>query len=159
AVLMVGNAHPLATSGGPKVIDTRSLLVPNSQHIMGMVLFESGYRNILRPEVPELAGESLPQLIAPLLANHHLPISKIRHWIVHPGGPKVIQAVTKAFNLDDEALSLSRKILARVGNISSPTVLFMLDEILSGERPAPGAYGLMIAMGSGFSQEALLLQW
>ncbi len=160
AVLMVGKDHPLAKSGLPQVIDNRSFLVPNTVEIMGMDSVDSGFRNILRPEVSDYLPKGLHPLITSLLTDRNLEIDNISRWIVHPGGPKVIDTVEAEFGLDSRVLQLSRDTLAEVGNISSATVLYMLDKILSGEQKTPeNSYGLMIAMGPGFSQEAILLQW
>ncbi|MEW6735167.1 MAG: 3-oxoacyl-[acyl-carrier-protein] synthase III C-terminal domain-containing protein [Acidobacteriota bacterium] len=159
AVLMVGREHALAQKGLPQVIDSRANLVPNTQDLMGMKLIDSGVRNILRPEVADYASSSLKEVIEPLLAEHNLSLDKIGRWIVHPGGPKVIQAVEETFQLDSSALNLSRKILDQVGNVSSSTVIFMLEDLLLQEPPRSGTYGLLVGMGPGFSQEAVLLQW
>lgn len=159
AVLMVGRAHHLARSGQPQVIDSRSLLIPNTEHLMGMDIVDAGFRIVLKPEVAEVVKIGLRQVIEPLLADHNLSSEKISRWIVHPGGPKVLEAVQEEFGLDDEALQLSYETLERVGNLSSATVLFMLDETLSRDAPPPGSYGLMMSMGPGFSQEVVLLRW
>ncbi|MEO1401189.1 MAG: 3-oxoacyl-ACP synthase [Cyanobacteria bacterium J06635_1] len=157
AVLLVGDEHPLAQPGYAQVIDTVSMWLPNTVDLMGMARVETGTRNILRPEVGEYARKGLRQAIDPLLAKHALTIEKIANWLVHPGGPKVINAVLEEFDLDDKTLQISRETLAKVGNISSPTVLYILDQILATEPT--NAYGLMMAMGPGFSQEVLLLKW
>jgi alkylresorcinol/alkylpyrone synthase len=159
AVLMVGDEHPLAKPGLPQVIDSVSMLLPNTINLMGMERVETGTRNILRPEVAEYAKKGLKQAIEPLFEKHNISSGKIERWIVHPGGPKIIEAVTEEFGLAEHALQGSRDTLAKIGNISSPTVLCILDQMLAADQPSPGAYGLMIAMGPGFSQEVLLLQW
>jgi alkylresorcinol/alkylpyrone synthase len=159
AVLMVGREHPLAKPGLPRILDTRSALIPNSEHLMGMEVVDTGMRNILRPQVGEFVKIGVRQAVDGLLAKHSLTLDQISHWIVHPGGPKVIQAIEEEFGLAEETLQLSRDTLEKVGNLSSPTVLYMLDLFMASERPSPGSYGLLIGMGPGFSQEALLLQW
>lgn len=159
AVLMVGRDHPLAQPGLPRIIDTRASWLPNSTHLMGMELADTGFRNILRPEVADYIKVGLRQAIDPLLEAHNLTVDKISRWIVHPGGPKVIDTVEEELGLDPEVLQLSRETLARVGNLSSSTVLHMLDQTFSKEQPPQGSYGLLMAMGPGFSQELLLLQW
>lgn len=159
AVLMVGRDHPLAQPGQPRVIDSGSILLSNTEHLMGMEIADTGFKNILRPEVSDFVKVGLRQVIDQLLAKHNLSVDKISIWIVHPGGPKVIKTVQAEFGLDDQAVQLSWDTLERVGNLSSSSVLYMLNEILSGDQPAPGAYGLMVAMGPGFSQEVVLLQW
>jgi len=159
AVLMVGQDHPLAQPGQLQVIDSRSIVVPNTIHLMGLDHVETGFRNILRPEVGDALKIGLRQAIDSLLSHHSLSINKIARWIVHPGGPKVIAAVEEEFGLDPQALHLSRETLKEIGNISSATVLYMLNRTLSGKQPTSGSYGLMIAMGPGFSQEVILLKW
>jgi alkylresorcinol/alkylpyrone synthase len=160
AVLVVGEDHPLAQPGRPRVIDTRSILLPNTGHLMGMDIVDTGFRNILRPQVTEYLRDGLRKLIDPLLADHNLKIEQIDRWIVHPGGPKVLDTVAEEFGLEPQQLHLSWDALAEVGNISSATVIYMLNELFaSGDQPPPGTYGLMIGMGPGFSQEAILLQW
>jgi alkylresorcinol/alkylpyrone synthase len=160
AVLMVGKDHPLAKSGQPQVIDNRSYLVPNTVEIMGMETVSGGFRNILRPEVSDYLPKGLRPLISGLLAENNLETENLYRWIVHPGGPKVIDTVEAEFGLDSRALQLSRDTLAEIGNISSGTVLYMLDRILSGKQQTPeDSHSLMVAMGPGFSQEAILLKW
>ncbi|GBF80597.1 type III polyketide synthase [Aphanothece sacrum] len=159
AVLMVGDDHPLAQAGCPQVIDSRSMLLPNTVHLMGMDVVDTGTRNILRPEVSDHVRVGLRQTIDPLLEAHNLSVDDISRWLVHPGGPKIINAIEDEYGLDDQALNLSREVLAEVGNLSSPTILYILDKTLSAEQPSSGSYGLMIAMGPGFSQEVILLQW
>ncbi|MBE9045188.1 3-oxoacyl-ACP synthase [Pleurocapsales cyanobacterium LEGE 10410] len=159
AALMVGDDHPLAQPGQPRVIDSCSIMLPNTVQLMGMDLVDTGTRNILRPEVSDHVKVGLRQALDPLLEKHNISTDKIARWIVHPGGPKIIQAVEDEFALPDTALQPSRDALAKIGNISSPTVLYILDQVLSGEQPPSGSYGLLIAMGPGFCQEAILLQW
>ncbi len=159
AVLMVGRDHPLAKSGLPQVIDNRSFLLPNTVQIMGLETVDSGFRNILRPEVSDYLKQGLRPLISGLLADNNLDLDSLYRWIVHPGGPKVIDTVEAEFGLDSRTLQLSRDTLAKIGNISSGTVLYMLDKVLSEESSPPDSYGVMVAMGPGFSQEAILLKW
>lgn len=160
AVLMVGKDHPLAKSGLPQVIGNRSFLVPDTLEIMGLEAVNSGFRNILKPQVSDHLKQGLSPLIRTLLADHNLETDSLYRWIVHPGGPKVIDTVEAEFGLDSRALQLSRDSLAEIGNISSGTILYMLDKILSGERQPPeDSHSLMVAMGPGFSQEAILLKW
>lgn len=160
AVLMVGKDHPLAKSGLPQVVDNRSYIVPNTLDIMGLEAVNGGFRNILKPQVSDYLKKGLSPLIYSLLADHNLETENLYRWIVHPGGPKVIDTVEAEFGLDSRALQLSRDSLAEIGNISSGTVLYMLDKILSGEKQTPeNSHSLMVAMGPGFSQEAVLLKW
>lgn len=158
AALMVGKEHPLAKSGLPQIIDHRSFLLPNTVKIMGLDVVDSGFRNILKPEVSDYLKQGLRPLINGLLADNNLEIDNLYRWIVHPGGPKVIDTVETEFGLDSQTLQLSRDTLANIGNVSSATVLCMLDKVRSQSSP-PDSYGLMVAMGPGFSQEAILMKW
>jgi alkylresorcinol/alkylpyrone synthase len=94
-----------------------------------------------------------------LLAEHGLTIGDIGYWIAHPGGPKVIAAMEEGLELPPEALRHSRQSLAEVGNISSASILLILEKTLASDSPPPGAYGLMVAMGPAFCAELVLLQW
>lgn len=159
AVLLVGSEHPLAQPGRPQIVDSCSILLPNTVHLMGMDMVDTGTRNILRPEVADYVKITLHKTVDPLLSKHNLSIDQIARWIVHPGGPKIINAIEEEFQLSPDALQGSRNALAEIGNISSPTVLYILDQVLAGEQPPIGSYGLLLAMGPGFSQEAILLRW
>lgn len=159
AVLLVGREHPLAQHGSPQVIDSRSIVLPNTVHLMGTEIADIGFREVLQPEVADHVKVGLRQTIDPLLAAHNLSLEQISRWIVHPGGPKIIQAIEDEFRLDKQALHLSREVLAEVGNLSSPTVLYVLDKTLSGEQPPAKSYGLMVSIGPGLAQEVVLLRW
>jgi alkylresorcinol/alkylpyrone synthase len=157
SVLMVGRDHPLAKSGRPKVIGTRSNFIPDTEDVLGMDIVDTGIRNIWKLSVVgEFTKIGLRQAIDGLLGDCGISIDQIFYWMVHPGA---IQPLEQEFGLDEQALNLSRKTLAEVGNLSSPTVLYALDAIISEEQPAPGAYGLVVGIGPGFSQEVVLLQW
>jgi alkylresorcinol/alkylpyrone synthase len=159
ATLMVGRDHPLARSGQPRIIDSCSIMLPDTVHLMGMDLVDTGTRNVLRPEVSDHVKIGLRQALDPLLAKHNISADKIARWIVHPGGPKIIQAIEDEFTLPNTALTPSRDALSKIGNVSSATVFYILEQTLAGEQPSAGSYGLLIAMGPGFCQEAILLQW
>lgn len=159
AVLMVGNQHPLARNGYPRIIDTLSVFFSDTGETMGWEVEDTGFRIVLSPEVADVAGSRVVPEIVAFLAGHGLKTSEIGRWIVHHGGPKVIQALEDGLGLEDEALQLTRESLARVGNVSSTSVLLILEETLRRFHTPPGTYGLLMAMGPGFSAELVLLQW
>lgn len=165
ALLVVGPNHPLATSSGniqPQMIDSRSNLVPNTADLIGVdILVKNGsFRAIVQPEVPDLLPDAIAETIQPLLKKNNLSFDDISHWILHPGGPKIVQAIENEFGLDEDALSLSWETLKEVGNLSSAHVLYMLNQLLASKNPpSPGEYGLLVAMGPGLSQEAILLKF
>ncbi len=158
AVLMVGKDHPQADNCLPRVIDSQSIFFPNTEQVMGWNVGERGLKIVLSAEVAELAEVHLRPGVEAFLGEHGLSIRDIKHWIAHPGGPKVIQAIEKSLGRGEHALELSRESLAAVGNISSTSVLLILEETLSRVQPEPGSYGLLLAMGPAFCAELVLLQ-
>src|SRR5688572_19870352 len=159
AVLMVGDGHPLAEPGLPRVIDSQSHFFPETEHIMGWDVTNSGFKVLLSADIASLAQSEVRPSLEGFLGRHDLTIADIDHWLVHPGGPRVIQALEKGLDLPDEALTLSWEILAEAGNISSASVLLILDKTMKCLQPKPGEYGVLMAMGPAFCAELVLLQW
>jgi alkylresorcinol/alkylpyrone synthase len=159
AVLMAGDEHLLAQPGLPRVIDSHSEFFPETEHIMGWDVRNSGFKVLLGADISKVAKSGVRPSLEAFLGKHGLKIASIDHWLVHPGGPKVIHALEDGLGLPDEALRLSRESLAEAGNISSASVLLILDKTMKHIRPKPGAYGLLMAMGPAFSAELVLLQW
>jgi alkylresorcinol/alkylpyrone synthase len=159
AVLMVGDHHPLAETGLPRVIDSQSQFFPETEHIMGWEVGDSGFRVQLSTDIAELAQSQVRPCVEAFLDGHGLTIADIDHWLVHPGGPRVIQALEAGLGLPDEALALSWESLAEAGNISSASVLLILDKSMKRSQPKPGEVGVLMAMGPAFSAELVLLQW
>lgn len=161
AVLMVGDEHPLAaqTPARPEVVGTRAHLFPDSAHFMGWEIRETGMQLVLSAEVPGAVEVGLRAPVEAFLREHGLTLDDLGAWVCHPGGPKVIDAVEAALGLDGEALAASRMLLRDVGNVSSVSVLVILDRLLRQAPPDPGTYGLMMAMGPGFIAEMVLLRF
>jgi alkylresorcinol/alkylpyrone synthase len=159
AVLMVGDEHPEARAGLPGVIDSQSLFFPETEHIMGWDVTNSGFKVLLSADIAKLAESEVRPSLEAFLGKHGLSIADIDRWLVHPGGPKVIQALESGLGLPDEALTQSWECLANVGNISSASVLLILDKTMKDLEPKPGEYGMLMAMGPAFSAEFVLLGW
>ena len=162
AVLMVGDDHPRAKraqSGLPRVIDSQSHFFHETEHIMGWDVTNSGFKVLLSADIAGLAQSEVGQIVADFLGKHNLTIADIDHWLVHPGGPRVIQALEAGLGLPEEALTLSWESLAEAGNISSASVLLILDKTMKRLRPKLGESGLLMAMGPAFCAELVLLQW
>lgn len=113
--------------------------------------------NQLAGNLPELVNRCASQAVAGVLQAEGLESDQIRFWALHPGGDKIITAVKQGLELTEEQLQPTRSILSRYGNMSSPTVLFVLREI-SGAEAESGDYCMMVAYGAGLSAHALLLQ-
>jgi alkylresorcinol/alkylpyrone synthase len=157
AVVAVGGKR-VNGARGPQVLATRSRLYPNSEQVMGWRIGSTGFRIVLSADVPLIAERFLYKDVYGFLADHGLAVTDIATWVCHPGGPKVIDAVESAFDLPPHALARTRASLARVGNLSSVSVLDVLRDTLSAPPP-DGTPGLMIAMGPGFCSELVLLRW
>ena len=157
AVLMIGAEHERVADGLPRVVDSRSVFFPKTERVMGWDIVDSGFKIVLSPDVPAFATAIRPHVDG-FLAEHGLAVSDIETWVAHPGGPKVIDAMEDALSLGRGALDISRRSLARIGNVSSSSILFILQETLI-EPKRKGSYGCMIAMGPAFCAELVLLQW
>ena len=149
AVVAVGERRAREIgAAGPDVIDSRSHLYPDSLRTMGWDVGSSGLQLVLSPYVPEVVSRYLREDVTGFLGVHDLDISDVGTWVSHPGGPKVIDAIVESLDLPDDALELTWRSLADVGNLSSSSVLHVLRDTIA-KRPAAGP-GLMMAMGPGF---------
>jgi alkylresorcinol/alkylpyrone synthase len=143
---------------GPHVLATRSRLFPGTVDVMGWNVSSNGFQLVLSRDVPKMADRYLAEEVDRFLADHGLRTEDISTWICHPGGPKVLEAVQNAIGLPSEALAHSWDSMAEHGNISSASVLDVLGRTIA-EPPEEGSFGVMLAMGPGFSFELLLLSW
>ncbi|MDT8304365.1 MAG: type III polyketide synthase [Anaerolineae bacterium] len=157
-VLLAGAGHPLAAAPAVQIVASRSLFFPDTERVMGWDVTDSGFQVVLSADVPELARTQIGPAVDSFLAAYGLARDDMAHWVAHPGGPKVIEALEASLALPPGTLHLSRESLARVGNLSSVSVLLILRETLR-QQPRPGSYGLMIAMGPAFAAELVLLRF
>jgi alkylresorcinol/alkylpyrone synthase len=159
AVVAVGDRRAMEVGGtGPEVVDSRSHLYPDSERTMGWDIDSSGFRLVLSPDVPKVVERYLGEDVTNFLAAHDMCVEDVGTWVSHPGGPKVIEAITATLGLSDDALELTWRSLAEVGNLSSASVLHVLRDTIA-KRPEAGSSGLMMAMGPGFCSELVLLRW
>jgi alkylresorcinol/alkylpyrone synthase len=126
---------------------------------MGWDIVAGGFKVVLSAKVPQVIGDNVGPDVDRFLAGQGLTRAEIDHWIVHTGGPRVLEAFTAALDLPPDALARSWRSLAEVGNLSSASVLFVLEEFLNDTAIGTGERGLLAAMGPGFASEMLLLQW
>jgi alkylresorcinol/alkylpyrone synthase len=144
---------------GPEIIATRSVFYPETEQMMGWAISEKGFRITLSPEVPVLIREHLGQDVDAFLGEQRLRRADIGSWVLHTGGPKVLEATADALDLHDGQLDASWDCLRRVGNLSSASVLVVLEDVMRNRRPEPGTLGVLAAMGPGFCSELVLLRW
>lgn len=156
AVIVTGDE--LRTKG-PEILATRSVFYPNTEEMMGWKVSERGFNIVLSPEVPTLIREHLGHDVDAFLGDHGYRKSDIRNWVLHTGGPKVLEATAAALDLHNGQLDASWDCLKRVGNLSSASVLVVLEDVMRNRRPEAGTLGLLAAMGPGFCSELVLLRW
>lgn len=143
----------------PRIIDFESFIDSERIEEVGLQHRNGKLRIVLGESIQHLAAPMIEKALQPLLHRHGLSRSQIRFWIVHPGGRKVIDRVQKHFGMNDAQLRFSRSVLRNYGNMSSPTVMFVLDEIVRSGEPRAGDWGVMIALGPGMAAELALLRW
>lgn len=155
AVIATGGAR---TPAGPKLLATRSRTYPDTEQVLGWDIGSDGFRIVLSLEISTVIEKYLGDDIREFLADHGLTTADVTTWVLHAAGPKVIDAVENVLELPADALNLTRKSLRDKGNLSSVSVLDILEDTMA-DPPPPGSIGLMIAMGPGFSSELVLLGW
>jgi alkylresorcinol/alkylpyrone synthase len=146
-------------ASGPEVVATTSSFYRGTEEVMGWDISSDGFSIVLSSEVPDMVRKYLARDVDAFLADQGLARNDIATWIMHTGGPKVLEATAEALELPDNALQVSWDCLARVGNLSSASVLVVLEEYMNRRRPARGTYSILAAMGPGFCAELVLLRW
>ncbi|MFK7818978.1 MAG: type III polyketide synthase, partial [Planctomycetaceae bacterium] len=162
AVIGSNSCHPVATGKAgsnqtslPRLLANLSFVIPETQQMMTWRIGDHGYRMTLSPEVPDIIRTHLPELIEEFLSRYELTRDQIGGWAIHPGGPRILKACCESLGLSDDQLVPSTDVLSRFGNMSSPTVLFILDELLQRSTSRPF---FMLGFGPGLNVEAALLR-
>ena len=161
AVVVSGNNHTAADSQhqGPEILGTGSYFYPQTENIMGWDISEAGFKIVLSPQLMEVIRNNLSSNVDDFLAKFNITRSEIKNWVIHTGGPHVLDAMQDALKLQDHDIQKSWDCLERVGNLSSASVLLVLEDVMTNDPPAPGTYGMLLAMGPGFCAEMILLKW
>jgi len=152
-----GATHP--GPPGPLIEASAAVFYPDTERVMGWDLVDSGFKLALSAQVPTVVRAHIRQDVEGFLGRQGLELAAIDHWIAHTGGPRVLEALAAALELPESALERSWRSLAEIGNLSSASVLFVLEDLLSAGIARPGDRGLLLAMGPGFACEMLLLRW
>jgi len=143
---------------GPKIIDEAMYHFYDSTHLMGFNLVNTGLQMILDKTVPETISNHFPRIIHPFLDRNNLTIEDVNHLIFHPGGKKIVQTVEDLFGSLGKNIDDTKEVLRLYGNMSSATVLYVLERFMNGDRKR-GEKGLMLSFGPGFSAQRILLEW
>ena len=143
---------------GPEIIDEAMYHFYDAEHMMGFKLVNSGLQMILDIAVPQTISDHFPQIVHPFLERNGLTIQNIDHLIFHPGGKKIVQTVEELFGALGKNIDDTREVLKLYGNMSSATVLYVLERFMDKKLPR-GEKGLMLSFGPGFSAQRILLEW
>jgi alkylresorcinol/alkylpyrone synthase len=143
----------LGSSTGPKILGAYSTTWPETEDVMGWDLVETGLKVQLSKSVPIIVREKFRDNLEQACESLDLAFEDIRHFVLHPGGSKVLDAFEDVLGLEQGGLTTSRDVLRDCGNMSSVTVLFILERFLEGGESAKGDLGVLSAMGPGFSAE------
>lgn len=144
---------------GPQVVDTYCLADFTTAEQMAWLVTDSGFRMELSLRVPVTLRRNVRAAVEGLLTPHGLCVGDIAHWLVHPGGPAILDAIAGRLELGKKQMALSRRVLREHGNCSSATVLLILDELLRSGETRPGEWGVMMAFGPGLTLETCLLRF
>jgi alkylresorcinol/alkylpyrone synthase len=144
---------------GPNIVGVRGFLIPNSIDAMGFDLRDGGLHIVLSKDVPQLIREKIGPLVESFLSGYGLRQQDINAFVLHPGGQKLLSFVEEELGLPRSMTQYSWDVLREYGNLSSASVLFVLQEWMTKAKMSSGDYGLLVGFGPGFSAEMMLLQW
>lgn len=143
---------------GPKILGEAMYHFNDAAHMMGFDLTNHGLKMILDPSVPEKIAEHFPKIIHPFLESYGTSIAAIDHLIFHPGGRKIVQTVEELFGKLGKNIDDTREVLRAYGNMSSATVLYVLERFMNKDIPE-GEKGILLSFGPGFSAQRVLIEW
>ncbi|HKK89734.1 MAG TPA: 3-oxoacyl-[acyl-carrier-protein] synthase III C-terminal domain-containing protein [Saprospiraceae bacterium] len=143
---------------GPTILDQQMYHFYNAERMMGFDLRDRGLHMVLDPSVPETIRDHFPDIIHPFLDRSGLNIEDVDHLVFHPGGRKIVQTVDDLFGQLGKSIEDTREVLRLYGNMSSATVLFVLERFMN-RSPQQGEKGLMLSFGPGFSAQRILIEW
>jgi len=156
ACIVTGDNHANKTKNAITFLDTQSKLYYDTLDVMGWEFLDSGFKVLFSSDIPTIIANNINTDVTSFLDKHHLKISDIKNFIFHPGGKKVLTAYEEALKADGDFLKNTREVMNENGNMSSTTVLYVLERFFS--KGFRNGYGLMVSMGPGFSSEMVLIQ-
>lgn len=156
AVLISGDACP---EEGIQMVDGMSTLWPDTLDLMGWHFSETGLSVIFSPTIPKVLELHIKENVSVFLERNEIRLQDLDHFAIHPGGAKILVALKNSLQLSEEKLGSSRFILENYGNMSSPTLLFILEHLMRENSPEGAEWGLCASFGPGFSSELILLRW
>ena len=146
-------------TGSPRLVTHRTLFRPEHLTAMGFDYPGGRHRIVLSKDVRRIGPTMFREMATELTDSHGLKRQDISYWVLHSAGRRVLDGASRLLALSDGDLKHARSVLRQFGNMSSATILFVLEETLRLESPGLGDWGLMIALGPGFAAEGALLRW
>lgn len=160
--LVTGDQSPLLKKtrkeSSPYIMGSESTLMPDSEDVMGWDVRDEGLYVVFSKSIPAVVSEWFKPVAKDFLKKFNLEARELANFIAHPGGKKVLDAFQTALELPDYLMTDAAEILRLFGNMSSPTVLYVLDRAMAQEKK-PGEYGLAVSLGPGFTSELLMMEW
>jgi alkylresorcinol/alkylpyrone synthase len=155
ACIITGDNHHNKTPNKFSFLATQSNLYYNTLDVMGWEFLDKGFKVLFSQDIPTIIAENVGDDVNAFLKKHQVELSQIKNFIFHPGGKKVLTAYAEALKVEGDFLKNTREVMNDNGNMSSPTVLYVLERFF--KQGFENGYGLMVAMGPGFSSEMILL--
>jgi predicted naringenin-chalcone synthase len=144
---------------GPTIVASQVHQIGDTLGAVSLALSaEDSYLHLAR-ELPDLAAAGLGELVAGFLHRNRLARSGVDHWIVHPGGRRIVESVQEVLELSHEDVAISWEALAEHGNVGTPSIMYVLKDTIEQRRPRSGEHGLMVTIGPGVSVGLMLLQF
>lgn len=143
----------------PKLLSFKTQCDYNTLDEMSFTLTDQGFRMYLSSYVPQILASNIEAFVDDLLGECYLQRDEVSVWAIHPGSKKIVDFVQEQLRLPPESVRSSHEILENYGNMSSATVLFVLEHIQQTRQPPRGAYGVLLAFGPGLTMEGMLIQW
>lgn len=165
AVVLAGDETPhgmqsrSVESPCPRVLDSRSTMYPDTEHLVGWKFKDNGFNVVLSAEIPDIVHKYLRENVDEFLGDNDLCVQEMCSFIFHTGGPKVLEAMEKSLSLPPNALDSTWENLREWGNTSSVSVLSVMEDHLMNRAGDPGTHSMLAAMGPAFCSELVLLQW
>lgn len=156
AALVTGDE---AGTAGPRFLASQTVLFDGTQDLMGWDFTSDGMKLVLSEQVTELVRTRLRPAVDQFLGSAALTTRNITHWVLHPGGRKILEAYREAFGASERTLEWATRCLAQFGNLSSASVLFILSDVLETAKSKAGDKALVLALGPGFGAEMTVLVW
>jgi len=148
-----------ADGPGPRIVDFGSAYDFEHLDALGFDLTTTGFRIVLDPAIPRVIAANIQAAIDDLLARNGVSREQVSTWCFHPGGSRILDACAERLQLDEGQMAASRRVLAEHGNMSSPSILFVLAEALAAGGGVPGSFGVLAAFGPGLGIELCLLRF